>query len=101
MARLFFIASDGGDVAEVTARGGAKKAGPLAKAERGGFDEAEISPKLSLLHAGGKRALSFARRQRSNGHSDAALAEVALRVQVAGRGAPDRRMAGNIDCVGD
>ena len=65
------------------------------------FDQAEIPPKLCLLCAGGKRALGFTRRKGSNGDSDAPHAEVALGVEVAGRRAPDRGMAGNIDCVGD
>src|SRR5271156_3814511 len=101
MARLFFIAGDGRDAAEVTARGSANKAGLVADPERGRFDQAEIPPKLCLLCAGGKRALGFTRRKGSNGDSDAPHAEVALGVEVAGRRAPDRGVAGNIDCVGD
>jgi len=90
MARLSFIVSDRGDAAEVTASGAANKVGPVADAERGRFDQAEIPPKLCLLCAGGKRALGFTRRKGSNGDSDAPHAEVALGVEVAGRRAPDR-----------
>ena len=58
-------------------------------------------PKLSLCRARGKRAIDFSMRQRADGDSDAPIAEIALRVEVAGWRALDRRMAGNVHCVGD
>ena len=64
MARLFSIASDGGDAADVSARGSANKERPFANAERGGFDESAIPPKLSLRCAEGKRAIDFVSGQR-------------------------------------
>src|SRR6476660_1834538 len=101
MARLVFIVNDGGDAAEVTAGGGANKAGPFADAQRGGFDEGAIPPQLSLRCAEAKRAIDFVVRQRPDGNGDAPFAEVALWIEVAGRCALDRGMAGNIHRVGD
>ena len=65
-----------------------QQAGPFAEAQRGRLDEASAAPKLSLGRAGGKRALDFVRRQRPDGDSDQPLAEIALRVEIAGRRAP-------------
>jgi hypothetical protein len=101
MARFFFTASDGRDGGEVSACGAANEAGPFTETQRGGFDEAALSPKLSLRSAGGKRMLNFAWRQRPDGDSDAPLTEVALGIEVAGRCAPDRGMTRNVDRVGD
>ena len=83
------------------APGDANKTRPFAEPQRGRLDEAKPTPKLSLGGAGGERALDFVRRQRPDGDGDAPIAEIALRVEVAGRRALDRRMAGNVDCVGD
>ena len=58
MESLFLFASNEGNAAKVTARGGANKAGLVSDAERGGFNESAISPKLSLRYAEGKRAAS-------------------------------------------
>ena len=89
MAHLFFDASNGGDTAEGTARGGANEAGLAAEPQRRGFDEPAVSPKLGLRYAGGKRAVGFASCQQPDGDRDASLAEIALWVEVAGRRAAD------------
>ena len=99
MERLFLVASNAGDAAR--ARGAADKAGLLAKPECGRFDKPTIPQKLSLHCAGGKRAIDLISRQRSDGDCDAPLTEVALRVEVAGRRALDRRMAGKIHRICD
>ena len=85
----------------VRAAGDADKTRPIAEAQRGRLDEAEPLPKLSLCRARGKRSIDFSRRQRADGNSDAPIAEIALRVEVAGWRTLDRRMAGNVHRVGD
>ncbi len=60
-----------------------------------------VAPELGLRRAGGKRAVDLIRRQRPDARRDAAVAEIALRIEVAGRRALDRGMAGKIDRVGD
>jgi len=84
MERLFLVSSNAGDAAAVRARGATDKAGLLAKPERGRFDKPAIPQKLGLRGAGGKRAIDLISRQRSDGHGDAALAELVKDLVAAG-----------------
>ena len=56
---------------------------------------------LGFERARREREVDFVRRQRPDVRGDEQIAEIALRIEVAGRRAFDRRMARQIDGVGD
>ena len=66
-------------------RAAADKARGFAQAKRGGLDHARAAPMLGFERARREREVDFVRRQRPDFRGDEQIAEIALRIEVAGR----------------
>ena len=102
MACLLFVAKEWGAAGDfVEVRLAPDKARPFAQAKRGGLDRAGAAPKLGFDRARRKRNVDFFARERADVYGDEPIAEIALRIDIAGRRAKNGRMARNIDRIGD